>query len=81
MPQTQQVHEMRVMGTDGDTRISWDPGDVDSTATARRSFDDLVTGRGYRAFRMGAGGARGEPLTAFDPSAEQVIITAPLRGG
>jgi phage terminase large subunit-like protein len=74
--------EMRVMGRSGDTRIIWNPRDVDEVAAAKRTFDDLVGGKGFLAFRVNKeSGNKGTQIREFDPQAEKLIIAPPMAGG
>jgi hypothetical protein len=73
--------EMRVMGRPGDTRIIWNPRDVDETAAAKRTFDDLVGGKGFLAFKVANGGGKGTQIREFDAQAEKLIIAPPMAGG
>jgi hypothetical protein len=67
---------------DGDVRLSWEPGNAEDTATARRTFDDLRA-KGYLAYRVTGRGPRAQrdQIRAFDPQAEQIVLAPPLRGG
>jgi hypothetical protein len=69
----------------GDVRLSWEPGNAEDVATARRTFNDLRD-RGYFAYKVTQPGRRGgepqrEQIRRFDPDAEQIVLTPPLRGG
>lgn len=72
--------EMRVMGREGDTRVTWNARDVDEVAAAREQFDRLRA-RGFLAFAVGEGGAKGEQITEFDPNAQKMILAPPMAGG
>jgi hypothetical protein len=73
--------ELRVMGQKGDTRVMWNPDNPDEVKEAKRSFDNLVKKKGYRAYRVKKKGDAGEQITEFDPSAAKLIIAAPMAGG
>ena len=69
---------------EGDVRLTWEPGNTEDIATARRAFNDL-RGKGYLAYKVRAGSRTREPtreqIRTFDPEAEQIVLTPPLRGG
>lgn len=72
--------EMSVMDKKGDTKILWDSDNQAEVENARRSFDDL-RGKGYMAFTVDKRGEKGDVIRTFDPSAEKIILTPPMRGG
>ncbi len=74
------VHEMRTLGSAGDTKLVWDSENEDEVANARRTFDDLKK-KSYAAFAVGAKGKQGERIQAFDPTAESLIMVPPIAGG
>lgn len=59
--------------TDGDRKHLWDPSVPAETADARRRFGELV-GSGYRAYRVGRRGQRGDRITDFDPEAGEILF-------
>ena len=69
---------------DGDVRLSWEHGNADDVATARRAFDDLRR-KGYLAYKITAGRrgaeAQRDQIRTFDPEAGQIVLVPPLRGG
>lgn len=73
--------EMRVMGQKGDTRVIWNPRDPDEVAAAKAQFDTLVGEKRFLAFKVTAGGGKGEQIREFDPTAEKLIIAPPMAGG
>jgi hypothetical protein len=72
---------MAVMGRSGDTKVIWSADNEDEVANARRTFDDLVTKRGFAAFAVGARGNKTDRVREFDPTAEKIIIVPPMQGG
>lgn len=78
--------QMSVMGQHGtpgggDTKVMWDSDNADEVAAAKKTFDDLRA-KGFLAFKVvGKAGDKGEQITKFDPEAERLIMTPPMRGG
>ena len=73
--------EARILGREGDTKITWDSDNADEVATARETFNKLRDKR-YLAFRMtGSSERRGEQMDHFDPNAEKMILVPPMAGG
>lgn len=73
-------HVMKIMDPTGHTTTAWDPA-VPAEVTAARAQFELMTGKGYRAFRVGRRGQPAERMETFDPSAEQMILMPQLSGG
>jgi len=74
-------HVMRIMGTPGDTRQTWDPARPDEVAAAKKVYDELKEKR-YAAFRVDKeSGNRGEQMREFDPNAAMMILVPPMAGG
>lgn len=71
---------MRIMGREGDTRMTWDPAQPTEVEHARRTFDDMRA-KGYNAYAVQEGGAQGEVVTTFDPAAAKIILAIPMQGG
>lgn len=75
------VHEMAVMGKEGDTKITWSHDNEHEVENARRSFD-YFREQGFTAFRAdGPDGGVGETMHEFDPNAEQVVFIPPMQAG
>ena len=72
--------EMRVMGKEGDLRVTWNSRDTDEVAAARAQFDDL-RGKRFLAFRVTGDGGKGEQITEFDADAQKLILAPPMAGG
>jgi hypothetical protein len=73
-------HVIAVLDQSGDTRLVWDPENRDDVKTAKKMFDDLKA-KGYVAYAVEQKEARGKVVTKFDPAAQKLIMTPPLRGG
>ena len=74
--------ELRVMGRGGDTKLSWNAENVAEVENARRTFEELVTVKGFAAWSVkGRSGEKDKRITAFDPEAERILIVPPMVGG
>jgi len=75
------VSEMRIMSSDhGDVKVIWDPANEIEVAAAKAQFDTL-TGKGYMAYKVAAGGRKGVQVREFDPDVEKLILAPALVGG
>lgn len=66
--------------TPGDTRLTWDPSNVDEVDAARATFDKLVA-KGFTAFRVEGESSKGAKLTSFDSTARKIIMIPKVAGG
>lgn len=74
------MSEMMVLSREGDTKIIWTPGNTDEVNAALTMFNDLKK-KGFIAYKVTAGGEKGEVIREFDPSAEKLIMAPPMVGG
>lgn len=72
--------ELCVMDRTGDTKMIWNPNNTDEVEAAQATFDRLKK-KGYLAYKVTAGGEKGEVITRFDASAEKIIMAPPVVGG
>ena len=72
------MNEFKVLDPNGHTLTTWDAESPDQVERARRIFNELM-GRGYRAFRMGAG--EGVPQRTFEPKDRETLLVPPIRAG
>lgn len=74
------VSTLSILNRTGDLKVHWTRGNAAETEMARDAFN---TGRskGMMAYRLTGGGAKGEVLSEFDPTAEKIILAPPLAGG
>lgn len=72
--------ELAVMDQTGDTKLVWDRNAPAEVEQAKAMFDGLKK-KGYLAFSVKKDGEAGEMLLAFDPNAEKIIMSPPLKGG
>ena len=68
---------MRVIGADGDSGITWDPTDTDSTARAREYFA-AHTASLYLAFQDVEGVGHHIPYGEFDPAIHDDVLITPI---
>ncbi len=72
--------EMAIMGTNGDTRIIWDPTREFEVQQARETFDKFKKQR-YLAYTVPEGGGAGKVIHEFDPEAGKMVLQPQMRGG
>lgn len=72
--------ELRILGPSGDTRLAWNPSDVDDVASVRRRFDEIVR-EGYLVFELEENTKEGRQVRTFDPDARELRAFRPLSGG
>jgi hypothetical protein len=71
---------LRILGPSGDTKLTWNPNDLDEVADVRRRFDEIVT-EGYLVFELDPETKEGEQIRTFDPKARELRAFRPLQGG
>jgi hypothetical protein len=71
---------MKIMCSQGDTKLIWDSNRKEEVDNAKRTFDDL-TKKKYRAFAVKKGGSPGSAIDEFDPELEKIIMVPPIQGG
>jgi hypothetical protein len=74
------VGVLRILGPKGDTRVAWDPTDLDDVADVRRRFDEIVR-EGYLVFELDPETKEGRQVRTFDPEARELRAFRPLAGG
>jgi hypothetical protein len=74
--------EIRVLNGSGDLRKIWNAANADEVEDARRSFEHLVKGKKYLAFRVNPeDNSKGDQIREFDPDAGKMILVPPVAGG
>ena len=68
------------LSVEGDMKTIWDADNADEVDAAKAQFDKLKK-KGYLAFKVKKDGEKGEMVNEFDPEAEKLILTPPVRGG
>lgn len=69
-----------VLDETGDTRMQWDRNNPEEVAKAEARFKELKA-KGFMAYKVNKKGEAGEVITAFDPSAERIILHSQMIGG
>ena len=69
-----------VMDATGDTRHSFDASDAKAVTEAEARFK-LLTGKGFRAVRLGRTGEPGVLSQTFDSTAPETLFIPQLQGG
>lgn len=72
-------HELIVLNTQGDSRVSWDMADAPSVDRAMAEFDRLVS-LGYRGVKMDTPES-GTMIDKFDATAERLTMVPPIHAG
>jgi hypothetical protein len=71
---------LRILGPSGDTRVTWNPADVDEVDDMRRRFDEIIR-EGYLVFELEPESKEGRQVRSFDPEARELRAFRPLAGG
>jgi hypothetical protein len=71
---------MSIMNADGDLKVVWNSDNQPEIDAARNQFNELKK-KGYLAYRTDKKGEKAQIITEFDPTAEAVILSPPMRGG
>jgi hypothetical protein len=72
--------EMRVLASEGDHKIVWNPENDDEVEVAEMSFDQLKE-KNYKAYSVDKQGEPLKEIKKFKPSAGKLIMVPPLAGG
>lgn len=71
---------LRILGPEGDRRLVWMRNSLSQINEAKKAFRDALA-KGFLAFKAEPGGAKGQKITEFDPSAEEIILVPMVTGG
>ena len=71
---------LRILGPDGDTRVTWDATDAAGVEDVRRRFDEIIR-EGYLVFELDPKTKEGERVRTFDPGVGELRAFRPLAGG
>jgi hypothetical protein len=73
--------EMRILSTEGDTKVIWDSENDDECDAAEAQFNSLKK-KGYQAFEVGKRGKKtDERVDEWDPDLGKLIMVPGMRGG
>lgn len=75
-----EVHELKTLNHEGDAVTRWDPNRPDEVEVARAMFDSLKK-KGYLAYTVTDGDARGEVIRSFDPALGKIMMMRQPVGG
>jgi len=78
--QEPEIGIMRILDMNGDRRIVWRKKSIPEIEEAKKEFRKAIID-GHIAFKVDNGGSKGEKLTEFDPTAEEIILVPPMVGG
>ena len=77
--------EMRIMGVEGDNKMTWDPEKLTETKAVKDHFDKHVNAsekkKRFMAFYVDKEGKQGKKMEVFDPKAGMIILVPPIAGG
>ena len=73
--------EMSILGSEGDTKVIWDPKNSDESEAAKAQFDILAK-KGFKAYKVDKNHEKtGKPLSKFDKKAGKLIMVPVITGG
>lgn len=72
--------EMQFLNETGHSTLEWDVADPASIEIAEAEFDKLLR-EGYVAFQREHKEPEAQRVDVFDPAADEILWTRPLRGG
>lgn len=73
--------EMRILSSEGDSKLIWDKNSDAEIDAAEAQFDMLVGEKNYKAYHVGKNGKKSDVMKKFDPDAEKMILVPPMVGG
>jgi len=77
--------QMRIMGIEGDNKMTWDPEKLVETKAVKKHFEDHVNNpdrkKRFMAFYVDKEGKQGKKMDVFDPKAGMIILVPPIAGG
>lgn len=74
------MSELIILDQTGDTKVIWDKNNRDEVDNARDTYKKMKD-KGYMAYSVKEDGEKKKIIHEFDPEAEKLILTPPLRGG
>ncbi|KXH69816.1 MAG: hypothetical protein AM326_01715 [Candidatus Thorarchaeota archaeon SMTZ-45] len=77
--------EMRIMGIEGDNKMTWDPENLAEVKAVKEHFENHVNAKDkkkrFLAFYVDKEGGKGKRMDVFDPKAGMIILVPPIGGG
>jgi hypothetical protein len=71
---------LSILGTEGDTTLTWNRENPVEIKTAEDKFLALQK-EGYLAFRLEENGEKGELIREFNPNIEKIFMAPQMAGG
>jgi hypothetical protein len=75
-----QMGELRILGPQGDTTVTWDPEVAEEVDEVRRRFEEVVS-EGYLVFELDAESREGTQVKTLDPQVRELRAFRPMVGG
>ena len=74
--------EMKILSSEGDTKISWNPDKDKEVRIARDKFNEMIK-KGFKAFRVDDKGKKdgNRIIHEFLPFAGTILLVPPIVGG
>jgi len=72
--------QMRVLCSEGDQKVLWDPDNEDQVDVARMTFDKLKA-KNYTAWKVDKKGQPAKEIQKFNPKAGRLIMIPTIAGG
>ena len=73
--------ELRILDETGDSVIKWNLNQPKTVEEAKKAFDKQFNKKNVKAWSVDDKGNKSKELKAFDPHAEQIILTPELVAG
>ena len=73
------MSELRVLGKEGDLKISWNSANIEEIQVAKEIFEKKIS-QGWSAFKDKFG-SKGDKVKVFDEDAERIVLVPPIAGG
>ena len=72
--------KLRVLASEGDQKVVWDPDNEDQIEVAEMTFDKLKAKK-YKAYSVDKKGDTKKEIKKFDAKAGSIIMVPPIAGG
>ena len=74
------VGELRIMGPQGDSTVTWDPDVAEEVDEVRQRFDQVIR-EGYLVFELDEETSEGRQVRTFDRTLSRLRAFRPMVGG